>query len=150
MRPHLKHSLNRWKFGSQGQRDQRRREREAKLAAAEAARQEVREGASATVQPWNGSLLEKSVPMQVDLRHALEEKQMQELCIRRASKMLWDEREDSRALHSKILLCEVMEERSVQIRHAAEIAAEKKDADMHFLASLRERWQVLEALDFAK
>lgn len=57
--------------------------------------------------------------------------------------MLWDEREDSRAFHSKRLLCEVLDERSTQIRHAAETAARRKEEEMQLLASLREQWQVV-------
>lgn len=80
--------------------------------------------------------------MQIDKRHAAEEAETRALQLRRASKMLWDEKEECRAFHSKVLLCEVLEERDAQIRVKEEAAAEKLKAEAECLAAFREQWQV--------
>lgn len=67
---------------------------------------------------------------------------MRALQLRRASKMLWDEKEECRAFHSKVLLCEVLEERDAQIRIREQAAVEDAKAEAECLAVLRVQWQV--------
>jgi hypothetical protein len=78
----------------------------------------------------------------MDLRHAEKEAELRVQHIKRANNMLWDEKEDCRDFHSKLLLCDVLEERRAQIRHTSAVAEFKRKAEIDLLDHLREQWQV--------
>jgi hypothetical protein len=75
--------------------------------------------------------------MQIDRRHAEEEAGRNMLQIERSNRMLWDEREDSRAFQSKLLLSEILAERESQVHWAAKLEDKKKQQERDFLETQR-------------
>lgn len=80
--------------------------------------------------------------MQIDRRHAEAEASRKMLLIERSNRMLWDEREDSRAFQSKLLLSEVLAERECQLRWASKLEEKKKLQASDFLEKQRLELQV--------
>lgn len=80
--------------------------------------------------------------LQIDEQDAEERAQLRRKQIEAANKMLYDDTDRPKALHSRLLLSDVMQERVVQADYAKHIKALKRQQDDAFLVQQAARLQV--------
>lgn len=80
--------------------------------------------------------------LQIDEQDAEERAELRRKQIESANKMLYDDTDRPKALHSKMLLSDVMQERVVQMDYAHQIKALKRQQDDAFLVQQTARLKV--------
>lgn len=83
-------------------------------------------------------------PVQIDEQDAEERAELRRKQIEAANKMLYDDTDRPKKLHSKMLLSDVMHERVAQMGYAQQIKALKHKQDAAFLVQQAARLKVME------
>jgi len=83
--------------------------------------------------------------LQIDEQDAEERAELRRRQIESANKMLYDDTDRPKALHSKLLLSDVMHERVAQMDYAQQIKALKRQQDDAFLVQQAARLKVRNA-----
>ena len=82
-------------------------------------------------------------PVQIDEQDAEERAELRRKQIEAANKMLYDDTDRPKKLHSKMLLSDVMQERAAQMGYAQQIKALKHNQDTAFLVQQAARLKVM-------
>lgn len=83
--------------------------------------------------------------LQIDEQDAEERAELRRKQIEAANKMLYDDTDRPKKLHSKMLLSDVMQERVAQMDYAQQIKALKQRQDTAFLVQQTARLKVMQA-----